>query len=218
LGPYEIVGWLGSGGMGDVFKGYDAALDRYVAIKVLPAELARQEDFVARFRVEATAAARVEHPNIVPIYTIGSDAGHHFFAMQFVAGQSLAQRLAVEPRPQLSEVISNVQQVLAGLAAAHERGLVHRDIKPSNILLNERGERAMLADFGLVKSASAGTAMTATGVIMGTVDYISPEQGRGKPVDGRSDLYSIGVLMYQMLAGRLPFVADSPTAMIFQHA
>jgi WD40 repeat protein/predicted Ser/Thr protein kinase len=218
LGPYEIVARLGSGGMGDVYQGYDASLDRYVAIKVLPAELARHEDFVTRFRTEAAAAAKVEHPNIVPIYTIGADAGHHFFAMQFVAGQSLAQMLAQQPRPPLETTLAIVEQVLAGLAAAHQHGLVHRDIKPGNILLAQRDGRALLADFGLVKTAAQQTRMTATGVIMGTVDYISPEQGRGKQVDGRSDLYSLGVLLYQMLAGRLPFAADSPTAMIFQHA
>jgi WD40 repeat protein/predicted Ser/Thr protein kinase len=218
LGPYQIVARLGSGGMGDVYKGYDDALGRYVAIKVLPAELARSEDFVARFRQEASAAAKVEHPHIVPIYTIGVDQGRHFFAMQFVEGQTLAEQLHHQPRPPLEWTLRIIAQVLEGLAAAHRQGLVHRDIKPANVLLADGGRRAMLADFGLVKSASEESRITATGVIMGTVDYISPEQGRGKPVDQRSDLYSIGVLLYQMLAGRLPFQADSPTAMIFQHA
>lgn len=217
LGQYEIVARLGSGGMGDVYQGYDADLDRYVAIKVLPAELARQEDFVTRFRTEAAAAAKVEHPNIVPIYTIGSDQGHHFFAMQLVVGETLGQLLARQRQPPLESTLAIVDQVLSGLAAAHRRQLVHRDIKPGNILLTENG-RALVADFGLAKSVAADTRMTATGVIMGTVDYLSPEQGRGKPVDGRSDLYSIGVLLYQMIAGRLPFAAESPTAMIFQHA
>jgi serine/threonine protein kinase/WD40 repeat protein len=217
LGQYEIVARLGSGGMGDVYQGYDADLDRYVAIKVLPAELARQEDFVTRFRIEAAAAAKVEHPNIVPIYTIGADQGHHFFAMQLVVGETLGQLLARQRQPPLETTLAIVEQVVSGLAAAHRRHLVHRDIKPGNILLTENG-RALVADFGLAKSVAADTRMTATGVIMGTVDYLSPEQGRGKPVDGRSDLYSIGVLLYQMIAGRLPFAAESPTAMIFQHA
>jgi serine/threonine protein kinase/WD40 repeat protein len=218
LGQYAIVARLGSGGMGDVYKGYDADLDRYVAIKVLPAELAKSSDFVARFRSEAAAAAKVEHPNIVPIYTIGADQGHQFFAMQLVTGQSLAQLLAQQPKPPQEQALAIVEQVVSGLAAAHRHGLVHRDIKPGNILLADGGRRALVADFGLVKSVAEQSRMTATGVVMGTVDYISPEQGRGKLVDGRSDLYSIGVLLYQMLAGRLPFVADSPTAMIFQHA
>ena len=218
LGSYEIVARLGSGGMGDVFKGYDASLDRFVAIKVLPLEFARQEDFVGRFRAEAAAAAKVEHPNIVPIYTIGSDQDRHFFAMQFVDGQTLGQLLAQQTKLPPERTLQIVEQIASGLAAAHLFGLVHRDIKPGNILLADGGRRALVADFGLVKSMVQDKGMTATGVVMGTVDYISPEQGRGKGVDGRADLYSVGVLMYQMLAGRLPFSADTPTAMIFQHA
>ena len=217
LGPYTIVGHLGSGGMGDVYKGYDAALDRFVAIKVLPAELARHDDFVARFRSEAAAVARVEHPNIVPIYTIGEEDGHQFFAMLLVQGPSLADLLDAQPRPSLGTVLRIIEQVVSGLSAAHRHGLIHRDIKPSNILLADEGQRALVADFGLVKNVTQTTRMTASGVVMGTVDYISPEQGRGQPVDQRSDLYSIGVLLYRMLSGRLPFVADTPTAMIFQH-
>lgn len=218
LGQYEIVARLGSGGMGDVFKGYDSSLDRFVAIKVLPSEFTRHEEFVARFRAEATAAAKVEHPNIVPIYSIDSDEGRHYFAMQFVDGQTLAQLLANDSQLKPERAMQIIEQVVSGLAVAHRFGLVHRDIKPGNILLADGGRRALLADFGLVKSISQENRMTATGIVMGTVDYISPEQGRGKPVDGRSDLYSIGVLFYQLLAGKLPFAADTPTAMIFQHA
>ena len=218
LGHYEIVRRIGRGGMGDVYLGYEAALDRKVAIKVLPADLARSEDFVRRFRTEATAVAKLNHPNIVPIHLIGEDQGHHFYVMQFVEGESLADRLGREARLGVVETLKIVEQALAGLAAAHDQGMVHRDIKPGNILLDSRSGRALLADFGLVKSleTSAG-GKTATGVIMGTVDYISPEQGRGRTVDRRSDLYSIGVLLYRMLSGQLPFTADSPTALIFQH-
>ena len=217
LGIYQIVGQIGSGGMGDVFKGYDADLDRFVAIKVLPPELARQPDFVARFRSEAAAVAKVEHPNIVPIYSIASDRGRHFFAMQFVEGQTLAQLLAEQSRQSPAETVRIIEQVVAGLAAAHRRGLVHRDIKPGNILLADGGSRALVADFGLAKNAGKESRMTATGLVMGTVDYLSPEQGKGKPVDARSDLYSVGVLLYQMLSGQLPFSAETPSATIFQH-
>jgi serine/threonine protein kinase/WD40 repeat protein len=218
LAHYEIVGRIGHGGMGDVYRGYERSLEREVAIKVLPAELARSEEFVRRFRTEATAVAKLNHPNIVPIHFIGEDQGHHFYAMQFVEGQSLADLLARRGRLSVEEALPIVEQALAGLSAAHERGMVHRDIKPGNILLDRLSRRALLADFGLVKSLEASvTGHTATGVIMGTVDYISPEQARGQAVDGRSDLYSTGVLLYQMLAGRLPFEADSPTALIFKH-
>ncbi|HLJ12501.1 MAG TPA: protein kinase [Planctomycetaceae bacterium] len=218
LAHYEIVSRIGRGGMGDVYQGYERTLDRKVAIKVLPADLARSDDFIDRFKAEATAAAKLIHPNIIQIHLIGEDAGHHFFVMQYVEGESLAGLLSRRGKLPVEETLAIVEQALAGLAAAHEQGMVHRDIKPGNILLDRRNRRALLADFGLVKSLeSSATGKTATGVIMGTVDYISPEQGRGKAVDGRSDLYSLGVLLYQMLSGRLPFEADNPTALVFQH-
>jgi serine/threonine protein kinase/Tol biopolymer transport system component len=218
LGHYRVVSRLGSGGMGDVYLGFDPTLDRSVAIKVLPAELARQQDFVQRFTEEAKAAARLVHPNIVQIYFIGADQGHHYFAMQYVPGESLAAKLAREKSLAADEALRILEQVVSGLAVAHRRGMIHRDIKPGNILLDADHDRALLADFGLVKSLGSSAQMTATGMVMGTVDYISPEQGRGQKVDGRSDLYSIGVLLYQMTSGRLPFTAESATAMIFQHA
>jgi formylglycine-generating enzyme required for sulfatase activity/serine/threonine protein kinase len=217
LAHYEIVGRIGRGGMGDVFRGYERELHREVAIKVLPDTFADDPDFVRRFRAEAAVAARIAHPNIVHVYFIGEDAGHLFFAMQYVAGQSLAELLAQRPQLEVDEALTIITQVLSGLAAAHAQGVVHRDIKPANILLDAANRRALLGDFGLVKRVSSGENKTATGVIMGTVDYLSPEQGRGKPVDARSDLYSVGVLLYRMLSGRLPFTADSATAMIFQH-
>lgn len=217
LGHYKIVARIGHGGMGDVYKGYEELLDRTVAIKVLPREFARELDFVRRFRAEATAAARLVHPNIIQIYFIGEEAGHHFFAMQFVEGESLADLLARRGQLSANDMLAVVQQVLAGLAAAHRLGMVHRDIKPGNILLDRNHDRALLADFGLVKSGAGGTGKTASGVIMGTVDYIAPEQARGHAVDSRADLYAVGVVMYQMLSGVLPFEGDSPTAIIFQH-
>jgi serine/threonine protein kinase len=218
LGQYEIKARLGSGGMGDVYQGYDPQLERTVALKVLPLELARQPDFVRRFVDEAKAAARLVHPNIVQIFFIGEDAGHHYFAMQYVAGETLAARMKRENRLSLDDALAIIEQVLSGLAVAHGQGLIHRDIKPGNILLDAEHRRALLADFGLVKSLDSSEQITATGMVMGTVDYISPEQGRGHKVDTRSDLYSVGVLLYQLLSGQLPFVAESATAMIFQHA
>ncbi len=218
LGHFQIVGRIGAGGMGDVYRGYDESLDRPVAVKVLPAELARDADFVQRFHAEATAAAKVAHPNVVPVYFIGEDAGHHFFAMQLIEGETLSDRLRRQRQLSPDEALEVASECLAGLTAAHGRGLIHRDIKPANILFDRETGRAMLVDFGLVRQMGQTERMTATGVVMGTVDYIAPEQARGQKVDGRADLYALGVLLYQMLAGRLPFQAETPTAMIFQHA
>jgi hypothetical protein len=218
LGHYRIIRRVGRGGMGDVYLAHDESLDRPVAVKVLPPELARDESFVERFHAEAAAAAKVVHPNIVPVYSIGQDAGHHFFAMQLVEGESLAERLARQQQLPCDEALKIVRQCLAGLEAIHAQGLIHRDIKPSNVLIDRRTGRAMLVDFGIVRRIDEGTRPTATGTIMGTVDYIAPEQARGRKVDARADLYALGVLFYHLLAGRLPFEADTPTAMMFQHA
>ena len=205
--------------MGDVYLAYERALDRKVAIKILPADLARSPEFVRRFQAEATAAAKLVHPNIIRIHRIGADAGRHYFVMDYIEGESLGGLLARRSKLSVIEALAIAEHVLAGLAAAHEQGLVHRDVKPGNILLDAANHRAaLLADFGLAKSLeSSSTRMTATGVVVGTLDYVSPEQGQGQPIDGRSDLYSVGVLLYQMLSGRLPFVADNPMALIFQH-
>jgi predicted Ser/Thr protein kinase len=219
LGHFQILQHIGRGGMGDVYKGYEASLDRYVAIKVLPATLARDEDFIRRFQAEATAVARLSNPHVVSIYFIGEDAGHHFFAMQFIEGESLGQRLARNRRLPVDEATAIIRQCLAGLEAAHAHGLIHRDVKPGNVLLDCRSGRAVLVDFGLVRQIGVtGQPMTATGVVLGTVDYIAPEQARGQAVDGRSDIYALGVMFYQLLSGRLPFKGDTPTALLFQHA
>jgi len=218
LGHFRIVGRIGQGGMGDVYRAHDESLDRHVAIKVLPSELSRDEDSLRRFRVEATAAANVGHPNVVPIHFIGQEGGHHFFAMRFIEGESLAQRLQRKRRLPVLEALEIIEQCLAGLAAAHDEGVIHRDVKPANVLIEEETGRVVLVDFGLVRMLGKSTRMTATGTIMGTADYIAPEQARGQAIDGRTDLYSLGVVFYQLLAGRLPFQADTPTAMIFQHA
>jgi serine/threonine protein kinase len=218
LGHHRILARIGRGGMGDVYQGYDESLQREVAIKVLPTELAREEDFVRRFHAEATAAAQIAHPNVVPIYSIGEDGGNHFFAMQYIRGESLSARLALQRRLPVDESLNIVEGCLEGLGAAHARGLIHRDIKPGNILLESETNRALLVDFGLVRRIDDTSQNTATGVVMGTVDYIAPEQARGQQVDARTDLYSLGVLLYQLLSGRLPFIADTPTAMVFQHA
>jgi serine/threonine protein kinase len=218
LAHYEIVDRIGHGGMGDVYKGYEKSLERFVAIKVLPAELSRQEDFVKRFHAEAAAIARIDHPNVVRIFYNGEDQSYHFFAMQFVEGQTLAELIKRQGRLDADRAIPIAEQCLAGLGAVHDLGLIHRDVKPGNILLDRHSGRALVTDFGLVKRIQAQTQMTITGMVMGTADYIAPEQARGQEIDQRADLYAMGVMMYQMLAGRLPFHADTPTAMMFQHA
>lgn len=218
LGQFRIVELLGRGGMGDVYKAYDESLDRLVAIKVLAPAAAADQEYVRRFHAEATAMAQLSHPNVVPVYFIGEQSGHHFFAMQYIEGESLAQRLARETRLPVTEAIRLAEQCLAGLEAAHAAGLIHRDIKPGNILLERATGRAILVDFGLARRLSDRGPMTSPGKLMGTVDYVAPEQIHGQPVDGRADLYSLGVVMYQMLSGSPPFSGESLASILFQHA
>ena len=218
LGHFRIVGRLGRGGMGDVYRGYDEPLSRDVAVKVLSDQLAEKQEFVRRFREEATAAAKLSHPNIVQIHFIGEDQGKNFFAMQLVEGETLAERLQRDDRLNVDEALFILEQLLTGLKAAHDQGLIHRDIKPGNVLLDADGKHVLLADFGLAATFDSNNDLTATGIIMGTIDYMSPEQARGKQVDVRADIYSVGVMLYHTLAGRLPFESETPTGMLFQHA
>lgn len=218
LGPYRILGRIGRGGMGDVYRGYDESLDRMVAVKVLPAELSRDGCYVERFKAEAAAAAQVTHPNVVPVYFTGEDAGQHFFVMQYIAGESLSSRLSRPPQLSLEESVDLLLECLAGLEAAHVQGLIHRDVKPGNILLDSQSGRAVLVDFGLVRRMGSGARLTSTGAVMGTVDYIAPEQALGVKLDARADIYALGVVAFQMLSGRLPYEADTPTGVLYQHA
>jgi WD40 repeat protein/serine/threonine protein kinase/Tfp pilus assembly protein PilF len=217
LGQYQIVGVVGHGGMGEVYLGYEEGLRRQVAIKVLPPLLARNPSLVERFRQEAGAAGQLSHPNVVPIYFIGEEDGRHYFVMKYVEGESLEQRLDRFGRLPVPEVVDLLEQALLGLQAAHAAGLIHRDLKPANLLWERKTGRVLLTDFGLVK-VDRGPGLTSSGVLLGTVEYMAPEQTRGKMLDCRADLYSLGVLTYRMLAGQLPFSASSPTALLFQHA
>ncbi|NQT17289.1 MAG: protein kinase, partial [Planctomycetes bacterium] len=218
LGHYRIDAWIGSGGMGNVYRAYDESLDRVVAVKVLPDRLQKQQALVERFRAEATAAAGVNHPNVIPIHFVGEEGGRHFFAMRYVEGETLADRLVRSGRLPLDESVEIVQQCLAGLGAAHARGLIHRDIKPANVLIDKRTNRVVLADFGLACLTESTTQTVGSGPIMGTVDYLAPEQARGRRGDARADLYSLGTLFYQLLSGGLPFEAETPMTMLFSHA
>lgn len=219
FGKYRIVEPLGRGGMAEVYKAYQENLDRYVAIKVMHAFLADEEDFLARFQREAKAMASLNHNNIVSVYDFDVQNGMSYIVMEFVSGGTLKNRLEElshsGSRMSLVESTQLVMEVAGALAYAHAQGMVHRDIKPGNIMLSETGH-AVLTDFGIAKILS-GPTVTATGAMIGTPAYMSPEQGLGKPGDERSDLYALGVLFYQMTTGRLPYDADTPLAVILKH-
>ncbi len=208
LGPYEIVRLLGRGGMGDVYLGDDPGLGRRVAIKVFPREFDEDATFLERFRREAAAVARLNEPTLVRIDFVGQDRQHLFYAMEYIDGENLGQRLSREISLSAADAARVAVQCLAGLAAIHRLGLVHRDVKPANLLLERATGRVVLADFGLVRVDTAGTRLTVPGVVLGTMSYMAPEQLRGGDVDCRADLYSVGAVLYQMLSGAPPAAAD----------
>ncbi|MGO9110831.1 MAG: serine/threonine-protein kinase [Thermoguttaceae bacterium] len=208
FGGYEIVGIIGYGGMGVVLKGFEAALDRYVAIKLLAPHLASSGAARARFAREARAAAAVLHENVVAIHRVSEAKELPYLVMPYMPGESLQKRLDERGPMQLTEILRIGMQIAAGLAAAHAQGLVHRDIKPGNILLDKGVERVTITDFGLARAADDAS-LTRSGVIAGTPQYMSPEQARGEPLDSRSDLFSLGSVLYTMCVGRPPFRAQT---------
>jgi len=215
LGPYQIVSVIGQGGMGTVYEAIQPRLDRRVAIKVLPEYLAQDGDFVQRFQREATTAASLQHPNILTIYDVGQEGNLHYIVMQLLEGCTLAQVMEREPVLPLPRTARIISQMASALDHAHQRELIHRDVKPSNIFVGP-GDHVTLMDFGIVKALS-GTRLTRTGVTIGTPEYMSPEQVDGKPLDHRSDLYSLGIVLYQMLTGQVPFAADTPNSVLYAH-
>lgn len=208
LGTYEVSGVVGAGGMGVVLKAFDPSLDRVVAIKILAPHLANNGTARRRFSREAKAAAAILHPNVIPIHSVFSDAALPFLVMAYIRGGSLQKRLDCEGPLSTVEILRIGSQVAAGLAAAHEQGLIHRDIKPENILLEEGVERVTLTDFGLARAVD-DTSLTREGAIAGTPKYMSPEQARGESIDQRSDLFSLGSVLYTVCTGRPPFRAES---------
>ena len=218
LGPYQVVAKIGKGGMGDVYLAEDTRLRRKVALKLLPVELTNRKELLRRFELEALAASATNHPNIITIYEIGKIEETHFIAAEYVEGRTLRE-LVAERRLELSLALDVAVQVASALAAAHAAGVHHRDIKPENIMVRPDGLVKVL-DFGLAKQAKtpslptspgATTVVevhTAPGMVMGTPQYLSPEQARGLEVDYRTDIFSLGVVLYEMLAGRAPFAAD----------
>ncbi len=215
-GDFAFERLLGRGGMGAVYLGRQLSLDRPMAIKVLPRHLSEHSGFKARFQLEAKAVALISSPYVIQVHTAGEHRGNHYFAMEFVEGEDLAQRLRGGWRPSQQEAVDLVLQAARGLVAAAEHGLVHRDIKPGNLMIDRRGALKIM-DFGLVKLAAESHALTATGTVQGTVSYFSPEQGRGLPCDQRTDLYALGVVFYELLTGRLPFTGGDATSVIYQH-
>ena len=215
---YELESEIGRGGMSVVYRARDLRLNRPVAIKVLPPELAHDPAVRTRFTREAQMSAHLAHAHIVPIYDVGERDGIAYLVMAFVAGGNLATLLAHEPRQPIDEVRRLLCEVADALAYAHLRGVIHRDIKPDNILLDRDSGRAMVTDFGIARAIEAGARVTVTGIAVGTPAYMSPEQAVGeKEIDGRSDIYSLGVLGYQMITGRVPFTASNSMALLMKH-
>jgi len=214
LGQYQVIEAIGRGGMASVYKAYQPALDRFVAIKVLTPQRAAQENFSERFVREAKAVAALNHPNILPIIDFGQQDEHTYIVMKYVSGGTLSDRLK-QPIDLLTTA-RLIKQIAAALDHAHSRGIIHRDIKPSNVLLDDN-EWAQLADFGLAKILASDQLLTSSGISLGTPAYISPEQGQGEPLDHHTDIYSLGVILFEMTTGRLPFTAETPMGVMVKH-
>ena len=215
---YQVESEIGRGGMSVVYRARDIRLNRTVAIKVLPPELAYDPAIRTRFTREAQTSAQLSHAHIVPIYDVGEREGIAYFVMALVTGGNLAALLAREPRQPIDEVRRLLSEIADALAYAHTRGVIHRDIKPDNILIDADTGRAIVTDFGIARAIEAGTRLTITGNALGTPQYMSPEQAVGeREVDGRSDIYSLGVVAYQMITGRLPFTGGNTMALLLKH-
>ena len=215
MGPYTVTERIGEGGMAIVYKGYQESLHRYVALKVLRDELARDQQFVARFRQEALAAANLNHPNILHVYDAGAANGKFFISMAYVEGGTLKDLIrqgVIDPHLAVSITI----QLAEALNHAHNQGLIHRDVKPSNVLMTRDG-RPLLTDFGIAKALFEAKQLTRTGASIGTPEYMAPEQAKGQSPDGRTDIYALGVVLYEMLAAKVPFCTDTPVATMYMH-
>ena len=216
IGTYQIVEQIGRGGMATVFKAYQPSMDRYVAIKILPSHFTEDESFVGRFTQEARTLARLEHPHILPVHDYGEEDGTTYLVMRYVRAGTLKDLINREGTVHLREAARILAQVGGALDYAHSQDVIHRDIKPSNVLIDERGN-TFLTDFGIAKLVAETAQFTASGAVIGTPAYMAPEQGMGKPVDYRCDIYALGVVLYELVTGRVPYEAETPLAVLLQH-
>jgi serine/threonine protein kinase len=211
---YEILEILGEGGMGAVYKAADREVDRVVALKVIRPQLASNPEILARFKQELLLSSQVTHRNVIRIYDLGEAQGIKFITMEFVQGENLHQMLKQRQKLELAEAVDVMEQVASGLAAAHREGIIHRDLKPGNIM-REKSGRVVLMDFGLARTF-AGDGMTQTGAMLGTIEYMSPEQAQGKELTASSDVFTVGLILYELLAGVTPFHAESAIASLLK--
>ncbi|MCM3717208.1 Stk1 family PASTA domain-containing Ser/Thr kinase [Fictibacillus phosphorivorans] len=214
-GRYKLLEVIGDGGMAIVYRAKDLILDRDVAVKVLRSEFNKDEDFIRRFKREAESATSLDHPNIVSIYDVGEDEEIYFIVMEYVQGKTLKQYIKEHGKISVEESLHIMKQIVSGMAVAHEHGIIHRDIKPHNILITEDGT-AKLTDFGIALAITSAT-ITHTNSILGSVHYFSPEQARGGIANAKSDIYSFGAVLYEMVTGRVPFVGESPVSVALKH-
>ena len=214
-GRYELEELVGSGGMSTVYRAHDSLLERKVALKILHQRYGDDEEYVERFRREARAVAQLAHPNIVTVIDRGEDAGRQYIVFEYVDGDDLKQLIDKAGPLPIDQVVELGREIAAALAFAHERGIVHRDVKPQNVLLSEG--RAKVTDFGIARSLDVEHGVTQTGTVLGTSNYIAPEQASGQPIDDRSDVYSFGVVLFELLTGTVPFEGESFVAVALQH-
>ena len=214
-GRYEIIEEIGRGGMAIVYRAKCMVLNRYVAIKVLRPEHREDAEFIKRFKIEAQSAGSLTHPNIVSVYDVGNEDDLEYIVMEYVEGITLKQYLSAKGVLPWKEAVDYASQICAGLEHAHKKGIVHKDIKPENIMITKEGI-LKITDFGIAKAVNQGTIATG-GLTMGSVHYFSPEQARGSFIDTKTDLYSLGVLLYEMIAGKLPFEGESAISVAMQH-
>lgn len=213
---YQIIRKIGDGGMAFVYQAKDKLLNRIVAVKVLRPEFVDDKDFLAKFKREAEAVANITHPNIVNVYDVGQEEKVHYIVMEYVDGKNLKEIIKDEGVLDEYTALDITKQIAQALSAAHKKGVIHRDIKPHNILISNEGTQVKVADFGIAKAVSNST-ITNIGSIIGSVHYFSPEQAKGQPVSNNADLYSLGIVLYEMLVGRVPFRGDSPISIALQH-